>query len=164
MAFVPRMLAAARADPAVYARVAADPSANVQAAIVLAIATLSQVVGDSIDSGVAAGVRSIVSYPLGWIAIVVIAYLLARAVRGPRGSVDPAGLARALAFSQVPLSLYVVAAVPALTGITGFVSTVWLTATIAAAIRGVVRVSWLVAVPVALASLFFVAVAVLALM
>lgn len=161
-ALIRRMLVAARADPAVYADVAADRSANLQAAIVLAVATLSQVVGDIIDSTVAESLGGIVSYAAGWVAIVVIVYLLARALRGVHGTVDPAGLARAMAFSQVPLTLFVVAN-PALNPALGLVFTVWLTATIAAAVRGVVGVSWLVAVPVALTSLFLVAVAALAL-
>lgn len=127
-----RMMRAARLDVNLYEEVEADVTATSQAATVVGIvavlggigqALLAVTTGAPAGSAVLAFVMGIVMAFVGWILWSYITYWIGTSIF--KGVATPGELLRCIGFAQSPGVLNVLAFVPVLGGIVGFVVGIW---------------------------------------
>lgn len=127
--FTERVILAAKLDPGVFAEVATDKRAGVEAAAVILAGAVASAVGSGRLGDPSFFAFTIASAVVVWIAFAGAVFLLARhvfATGEPRAPFN--GTARTLGFATVPQLALVVAFVPIAGVILSFVVIVWLLA------------------------------------
>jgi hypothetical protein len=136
-----RMMRAARLDSQVYEEVEHDQSATSQALTVVIIVAVANGIGQALaqtmsrDGGSAVGgfIAGIVAALVGWALWSGIAYLIGTRVFG--GTATYGELLRTIGFANAPGVLNILAFVPILGGIVGFVVGLWILAATVVAMR-----------------------------
>ena len=133
-----RMKGAAMLDVATYEEVEADTTATGQAAVVVAIGAIATAIGAS-RGGVGSIIGMLIASLIGWVLWAGATYFIGTKVFG--GTATWGELLRTIGFAHSPKVLAVLAIVPVIGPIIGFVLGIWLLATGLVAIRQALDIS-----------------------
>jgi hypothetical protein len=121
--FVERMVRAAKLDKSVYEEVEADPTATMQAILVVVLASLASAIGTWTAS---AFPLAIIGSLVSWAVFAASVYLVgAKLLREPTTRSDVPELLRTIGFASSPLILNVLGIIPFLIVIIGPITLVW---------------------------------------
>jgi hypothetical protein len=128
---ISRMIRAARLDVAVYEEVEADTSATNQAALAVVLVAVASAIGGALRAALAnqpAGIVGgalwgIVGALLSWVIWSFLTYFIGTRVFG--GTATPGQLLRTLGFASAPGALNILAFVPVLGPLIGFIAGIW---------------------------------------
>ena len=152
--FVGRLVGAARLDSSVYEEVEHDRDATGQAAIVVVLGSIATGIGSLSENGVWGLVFGVVFGLLAWAVYAWLTYFIGtRLFAGSETRADWGELARTLAFANGPRLLLVLAAIPALFEVVGFVVFVWIVVATIVALRAALDFSTIRAIATALVGL-----------
>ena len=118
-----RMMGAALLNVATYEEVEADTTATGQAAVVVVIGAIASAIGAS-RGGVSGIIGALIASLIGWVLWAGVTYFIGAKILG--GTATWGELLRTLGFAQSPKVLAVLALLPGVGAIVGFVLGIWL--------------------------------------
>jgi len=127
---VSRMIRAMKLESALYEEVEADKSANVQAGLVVLIASIAAAIGAGLSGatsgGVLAAVWGLVMALLGWLLWALVVYLIgAKLVKGKQTQSNWGEVARTIGFANSPGVFNVLSFIPVAGPIISIVVFIW---------------------------------------
>jgi len=127
---VSRMIRAMKLESALYEEVEADKSANVQAGLVVLIASIAAAIGAGLagatSGGVLAAVWGLVMALLGWLLWALVVYLIgAKLIKGKATQSNWGEVARTIGFANAPGVFNILIFIPVVGGIIGIVVLIW---------------------------------------
>jgi hypothetical protein len=134
--FVDRCLGAARLDRATYEEVEADASATGQAVLVVALAAIAAGIATFDQSGTPGIVVGTIGSLVAWFLWAYIVWLVGtRLLPEASTQADVGQVVRTTGFSAAPGMLIVLAIIPAIAGIVGVVTNLWMLVAMVVALR-----------------------------
>lgn len=127
---VSRMIRAIKLESALYEEVEADKSANVQAAIVVIIASVATAIGAGLMSlsagGLVAAAWSLVTALVGWLLWALVVYLIgSRITKGKHTQSDWGEVARTIGFANSAGVFRILAFIPIIGWLISFIASIW---------------------------------------
>ena len=121
-----RMIGAMQADVKTFEEVEADPNAFTQAVTVIVIAGVASLIGNLFRAGLAAGITSLVVSLIGYALFSVLVFLIGTKVMPePTTKADFNEAFRTIGFAAAPGVFNVLAIIPVLGYLVGFVIGLW---------------------------------------
>jgi Yip1 domain len=134
--FVDRLLGAARLSPATYEEVEADQSATGQAVLVVALAAIAAGIATLDQAGLEGIVVGTIGSLVAWFVWAYMVWLVGtRLLPEPATQADVGQVVRTTGFSAAPGLLLVLAIIPALAGVVGVATNIWMLVGMVIAVR-----------------------------
>jgi hypothetical protein len=134
--FVDRLLGAARLDSAAYEEVEADTSSTGQAVLVVALAAIAAGIATYDQAGTPGIVVGTIGALVAWFIWAYLVWLLGtKLLPEPGTQADVGQVVRTTGFSAAPGLLLVLAIIPAIAGIVGVVTNIWMLVAMVIAVR-----------------------------
>src|SRR4029453_6141744 len=134
--FVDRLLGAARLDSAAYEEVEADTSSTGQAILVVALAAIAAGIATYDQAGTPGIGVGAVGALVAWFVWAYLVWLLGtKLLPEPGTQADVGQVVRTTGFSAAPGLLIVLAIIPAIAGIVGVVTNLWMLVAMVIAVR-----------------------------
>lgn len=134
--FFNRIIRAAKLEVQLYEEVEADKGALLQAAAVVALASLAAGVGAATIGGISGIVTGTLIALIGWLVWAYIVYLVGtKILPEPQTKADYGQLLRTIGFSSSPGLIRVLGVIPGLFWIVSLVATIWMIAAMVIAVR-----------------------------
>ncbi|HEV2529488.1 MAG TPA: YIP1 family protein [Thermomicrobiales bacterium] len=139
--FLNRVIGAARVDRPTYEEVERDPSATVQAAIVVVVVAIAAAIGGA-GEGANGLIGGALGAMLGWVVSAGFIFLVGtRLIPSQNVEADIGQVLRTTGFAQVPGILALVGAIPVIGLLAGLVAFVWGIITMVVAIQSALEAS-----------------------
>jgi hypothetical protein len=123
---IDRMVGVARLDSHTFEEIERDRGANVEALIVVTLASIAAGIGTLNSDGITGLIAGLIGGVLGWIVYSIAAYFVADRLFPSEGTqTDPGELLRTLGYANTPRLLFVVGFIPFLGGAVSLVAFLW---------------------------------------